>query len=100
MQLLPIELKLLIVELSSDSPNSLAAFKLALTHTSLQREAEKALYDTLTIFTIRDDSLKCMKSLAMNPKKAALVRFLTIEYAPDNAHKNRGSDDLSVKKPD
>ena len=49
------ELKRHIVELSSDSPNSLAA--LARTHTANQREAEKALYDTLFICA-SDDSLK------------------------------------------
>ena len=87
MQLLPSELKCLIVELSSGSPNSLAA--LARTHSSYQREAERALYDTISIFTSRDDSLKCMETLATNPEKAAFVRFLTIEYARDNIVKNR-----------
>ena len=42
MQLLPSELKCLIVKLLS--PNSLAA--LAQTHTAFQREAEKSLYET------------------------------------------------------
>jgi len=87
MILLPSELKCLIVELSSGSPNSLAA--LARTHTSYQREAERALYDNIFIFTLRDDSLKCMETLATNPEKAALVRFLTVEYARDNTVKNR-----------
>jgi hypothetical protein len=87
MQLLPSELKRLIVELSSSSPSSLVA--LAQTHTSYQREAERALYDTLYIFTFSDDSLKCMETLATNPEKAALVRFLTIEYARDKIDKNR-----------
>ena len=87
MQLLPSELKYLIVEQCSGSPNSLAA--LARTHTSYQREAEKALYDTLSICAFSDDSLKCMETLATNSEKAALVRFLTIEYACDNINKNR-----------
>ena len=87
MQLLPSELKRIIVELSSGSPNSLAA--LALTHTSYQREAEKALYDTLSIFAFSDDAFKCMETLATNPEKAALVHFLTVEYARNNIDKNR-----------
>jgi hypothetical protein len=68
----------IIVELSSGSPDSLAA--LARTHTAFQREAEKALYDTLYICASSEDSLKCMETLASNPEKAALVRFLTVEY--------------------
>jgi hypothetical protein len=84
MQLLPSELKLLIAELSS--PRSLTA--LARTHSAYQREAERALYDTLSIYTIQDDSLKCMETLATNPEKASLVRFLTIEYAHDNVDRN------------
>ena len=84
MQLFPAELKRYVVELSSDSPSSLAA--LARTHTAYQREAEKALYDTLSISTHRDDSLKCMETLATNSEKAALVRSLIIEYS-------RGSSD-------
>ena len=87
MQLLPSELKHLIVELSSGSPNSLAA--LARTHTAYRREAERALYNTLTIYASSDDSLKCMETLATNPEKAALVRFLIIEYAHGNINKNR-----------
>ena len=87
MQLLPSELKHLIVELSSGSPNSLAA--LARTHTAYRREAERALYDTLTIYASSDDSLKCMETLATNPEKAALVRFLIIEYAHGKIDKNR-----------
>ena len=87
MQLLPPELKCLIVELSSGSPNSLAA--LARTHTSFQKAAENALYHTLSIFVYNDDSLKCMETLATNSVKAALVHFLTIEYAPDDLDKNR-----------
>ena len=81
------ELKRIIVELSSGSPNSLAA--LARTHTSYQREAEKALYDTLSIFAFSDSSLKCMETLATNSEKAALVHFLTIEYARNNIDKNQ-----------
>src|ERR1700734_2845508 len=87
MQLLPAELKHHIVELSSGSPSSLAA--LARTHSTFQREAEKALYDTLSIFASSDDSLKCMETLATNLEKAALVRSLFVEYARDNITKNR-----------
>ena len=43
MQSLPSELKHLVVELCSESPNSLAA--LARTHTSYQREAEMESHD-------------------------------------------------------
>ena len=84
---LPSELKCLIVELCSGSPSSLAA--LARTHTSYQREAEKVLYDTISIFTSSNESLKCMETLATNPEKAALVHFLIIEYARDNYIENR-----------
>ena len=82
---MPSELKHLIAKLSS--PNTLAA--LARTHTAYQREAEKALYDTLCIDAFSNKSLKCMETLATNSEKAALVRFLTIEYASDNTSKNR-----------
>ena len=61
MQLLPLELQLFIVELSSGSPSSLAA--LSRTHPAYQRVAERALYETLTIYAPRDDSLKCMGTL-------------------------------------
>ena len=89
MPLLPSELNYLIVELCSESPSSLAA--LARTHTSFQREAEKALYDTLSIGPLSDDSLdlKCMETLSKNPEKAALVRSLTIEYESDYYHTYR-----------
>ena len=87
MELLPAELKRHIVELSSGSPTSLAA--LARTHTSYQREAEKVLYNTLFISASSDDSLRCMETLATNSEKAALVRFLTVEYARDGIAKNR-----------
>jgi hypothetical protein len=86
MQLLPSELKHLIVELCSGSPSSLAA--LARTHSAYQSKAEKALYDTLSIFASNDNSSKCMKTLATNPKKAAFVRFLTIEFASENIDEN------------
>ena len=85
MQLLPSELKCLIAKLSS--PNSLAA--LARTHTAYQREAEKALYGTLYIYADSDNFLKCMETLAKNSEKAALVRFLTIQYVRHNTNKNR-----------
>ena len=84
MQLLPSELQCLIAELSSR--NSLAA--LARTHSSYQSVAEKALYNTLYIYADSDDSLKCMETLATNSEKAALVRFLTINYACVRASTN------------
>ena len=79
MQSLPLELKLLIIEFSSGSSSTLAA--LARTHPAYQREAEKALYAKLSIYTSSHDSLKCMESLATNSEKAAFVRFLTFEYS-------------------
>ena len=82
MQLLPSELKCLIVELLS--PNSLAV--LARTHTSFQREAEKALYKALYIYVYEyyHISLKCIETLATNSEKAGLVRFLIVEYVDYN----------------
>ena len=65
--LLPSELKHRIAELSSH--DSLAS--LARTHTALQREAEQALYHTLS-----DPSLNCLETLATNLEKAGFVRFL------------------------
>jgi hypothetical protein len=85
MQLLPSELKLLIVELCSC--RSLAA--LARTHSTYQREAERVLYDTLLINAYADNYVKCMEILARNQEKAALVRSLTIEYADHNIDNNR-----------
>jgi hypothetical protein len=93
MQLLPSELKCIIAKIllasksEFESPKSLAAF--ARTHTVFQREAEKALYETLYIFAFNDKSLKCMETLAKNPEKAASVRFLTIEYSRLNHKQNR-----------
>ena len=87
MELLPAELKCQIVELSSDSPSCLAA--LARTHTAYQREAEKALYHSLSIFAYCDDSLKCMETLATNLEKAALVHFLTVEYTTEDIDNQR-----------
>ena len=89
MQLLPSELKSLIAELLLSSPKSLAA--LARTHTAYQREAEKALYKSLSIFvTIQSiNPLKCMETLATNPEKAALVRFLSFEYSHYGISKNQ-----------
>ena len=69
MQLLPLELVHLIAELSSGSPNCLAA--LAWTHSFYQSKAGKALYDTLCICASSKDSLKCIKTLASNPEIAA-----------------------------
>ena len=71
--LLPSELKHHIAELSSR--DSLAS--LAQTHTAYQKEAEQALYRTLS-----NPSLKCLETLATNSEKAGLVRFLAIEYVP------------------
>jgi hypothetical protein len=76
MQLLPTELKLLIVELSSTG--SLAA--LARTHSAYQNVAENALYHTISIYASSNDSLRCLETLAENSEKAAFVRFLTITY--------------------
>lgn len=93
MQLLPSELKSLITKLLTQastthrSHKSLAA--LARTHTAYQKEAEKALYHTLYICATSDKFLKCMETLAKHPEKAALVRFLTVEYAYNNTKKNR-----------
>ena len=87
MQLLPAELKCRIVELSSGSPNSLTA--LARTHTAYQREAERALYHTLHVHASSKDSLKCLETLATNSEKAALVRFLSIEFLHDDVYRNR-----------
>ena len=92
MQLLPSELKCLIVELCSDSPNSLAA--LARTHSAIQREAEIALYDTIFIDATINTFLKCMKTLAKNPEKAAFVRSLVVEYACDTLCSRRATNYL------
>ena len=46
-------------------------------------------YDTISIFASSDDSFKCMKTLATNPEKVALVRFLIIEYVRDNIENRR-----------
>ena len=81
MQLLPSELKCIIVELCSDSPYSLAA--LARTHSAYQRDAEMALYDTIFIDPTITSSLKCMETLAKNPEKAAFVRSLIVEFGYD-----------------
>ena len=69
--LLPSELKHRIAELSSH--DSLAS--LARTHTDYQREAELALYRTLS-----NPSMKCLETLATNSEKAGFVRFLALEY--------------------
>jgi hypothetical protein len=53
MLVLPSELRSLIAELLVSSPNSLAA--LAKTHSAYQREAEKALYDTISIQVYAND---------------------------------------------
>ena len=68
-------LKHRIAELSSH--DSLAS--LARTHTAVQREAEQALYRTLSY-----PSLKCLETLATNSEKAGFVRFLAMGYANDD----------------
>lgn len=62
---------------------------MALTHTSYQRDAERALYADLSIYASSDDSLKCMETLATNPEKAALVCFLTVQYTRDEFDNNQ-----------
>ena len=95
MQLLPSELKHHIVtELSS--LNSLAA--LARTHTAFQREAERALYHTVSIFLGEDDALRCLETLLANSEKAALVRSLMMmECTRNNPDQNRRAMTLLVK---
>ena len=87
MQLLPLEVLLLIIELSSGFRSSLAA--LARTHSTYQREAERALYNSLSIHDNPDNSFKSLETLATNSEKATLVRFLTIEYAYDIKYNRR-----------
>jgi hypothetical protein len=60
---------------------------LAQTHSAYQRVAEMALYDTIYIDTTSNNSFKCLKTLAKNPEKAALVRFLTFEYYSTNRNR-------------
>ena len=67
------------MELSSGSRSSLAA--LARTHSTYQREAERALYHSIFIYAHYIDSLKCLEKLATNSEKAILVHFLSVEYA-------------------
>ena len=83
--LLPSELKHRIAELSSR--NSLAS--LARTHTAYQREAEQALYRTLSIRTRDDGSLKCLETLTTNSEKAGFVYFLTMECVRKENDENR-----------
>ena len=73
-----------MTELSS--LNSLAA--LARTHTAFQREAERALYRTLSIFPREDDTLRCLETLVANSEKAALVHSLAVECTRDNPDEN------------
>ena len=68
--LLPSELKHRIAELSTH--DTLAS--LAQTHTAFQKEAEQALYRSLS-----NPSFKCLETLATNPEKAGFVHFLTME---------------------
>lgn len=80
-------------DLWQDPSRSMAALVRA--RTAFQREAEIVLYDTLTIYASRDNSLSCMKTLATNLEKASLVRFLT-EIRPRKDRQELESDDLSV----
>ena len=68
--LLPSELKHRIAELSSQD----TLLSLARTHSAIQREAEQALYRTIS-----DPSLKCLETLATNSEKAGFVHFLSME---------------------
>ena len=70
--LLPSELKHRIAELSSQ--DTLAS--LARTHTTFQREAEQALYRTLS-----NPPSKCLETLATNSEKAGFVHFLSMVYS-------------------
>ena len=80
--MLPSELKHRTAELSSR--NSLAS--LARTHTAYQREAERALYRTLSIHSA---SLKCLETLATNSEKAGFVCFLAMRCVHKENDENR-----------
>ena len=116
MQLLPLELQLFIVELSSGSPSSLAA--LSRTHPAYQRVAERALYETLTIYASRDyslkcmgilvyiyardcdDSLKCIATLANKFRESCSTSpFSDCQIFVQKHQEEPESDDLSVKMP-
>ena len=71
--LLPSELKHRIAELSSQD----TLLSLARTHSAIQREAEQALYRTIS-----DPSLKCLETLATNSEKAGFVHFLMERIHP------------------
>ena len=89
------ELKRIIVELSSGSPNSLAA--LARTHTSYQREAEKALYDTLSIFAFSDSEMH--GNFGHKFRESCSSPFPDYRIRPQQHRQEPESDNLSVKKP-
>jgi hypothetical protein len=59
------------------TPSSLAS--LAQVHTSYQREAERALYRTLSIRICPND-VKCLDTLFAHPQRASIVRSLTAEF--------------------
>ena len=82
--LLPSELKHRIAELSTH--DTLAS--LARTHTAFQKEAEQALYRSLS-----NPSFKCLETLATNPEKAGFVHFLTMECFRQKKRKKKGNDD-------
>ena len=86
--LLPSELKHRIAELSSQ--DSLAS--LARTHTAYKREAEQALYRSLS-----SPSLNCLETLATNSEKAGFVRFLTLEDVYHDGHDNQQATSYLVK---
>jgi len=77
--LLPSELIHRIAELSSH--DSLAS--LARTHTAFQREAEQALYRTIS-----NPSWKCLQTLATNREKAGFVHFLVMDCHDDHLINN------------
>ena len=77
---LPSELKYRIAELSSHG--TLAA--LARTHTTFQREAERALYRIVSY-----PSLECLETLATNSEKAGFVHFLTMECFTQETRKKK-----------
>ena len=64
---------------------------LARTHTAYQREAEQALYRTVSY-----PSLKCLETLSRNSEKAGFVRFFTMEFV----HRRRQNDDSSWRSID
>ena len=73
-QILPSELKFLIATFCR--PSTLAS--LARVHSSYQEEAECVLYRAHTL-SLDLDRGKCLDALSTNPRKASLVKSLTVE---------------------